>query len=734
MARKSTKNQVKPTQSWVVWSHRIAKAEKDYGNFCRAGSTVMDRYRLEQNRTDSANSKFYKDKYNILYSSTETIRPSLYAQTPKPQVNPRHTDNTDDKINLASMVLENCLQYGIQDIDMDGVMENVVSDYLLPGLGMAWVRYDFKTSEIDLNEDVPDAEPDMYEYTEWERLGLDYVHFKDILFSGGRTWEDIWWIAKRSYMFKDEATKRFGDKAASLDYSHQQEEATSTSGKNVSEADSEQAMIWEIWDKRKKRVVWWSEGAKDVLDEKEDPLRLKDFFPCPKPLRAVTTTDTFTPKSYFVQYKQQAETLDDLTMRIRILSDALRLVGVYDQSQDSLQRLLTGTANKMVAVENWAQFSSQGGMQGSVQFLPIQEVATVLTELYKQREIAKNEIYEITGFSDIVRGVSKASETLGAQELKNQWAGSRLKMLQKEVQRFCRDIIRIMAEVIAEHFDEDTLKQYSGFQPPEVTPEEQQAQTQAMLAAFSGQQVSPSPTQRQLVENQFTEVVEMLRQDKIRCAIVDIETDSTIMPDEAAERKDRMDFLGAMGAFLQQAGPMVMQYPEMKGLLGAMLMFTARTFRASRPIEKAFEDFQKQLQMQPPQDPNTKEGEGGDNGQAALQTAQIKAQADQQSTQAKVQADQQTAQLEAQVKVQEADKRYQVDMAKIQAESQYKQRELAVREREVAVKEAELGLKREAEAHDQEMDQIKADQADEALDNAGRAQDASERQESKKQD
>jgi hypothetical protein len=39
-------------------------------------------------------------------------------------------------------------------------------------------------------------------------------------------------------------------------------------------------------------------------------------------------------------------------------------------------------------------------------------------ELYKARDIVKKEIYEITGFSDIVRGQSKASETLGAQQIK----------------------------------------------------------------------------------------------------------------------------------------------------------------------------------------------------------------------------------------------------------------------------------------------------------------------------
>ena len=48
--------------------------------------------------------------------------------------------------------------------------------------------------------------------------------------------------------------------------------------------------------------------------------------------------------------------------------------------------------------------------------------------LYQQREQIKAVIYELTGLSDIARGASKASETLGAQQLKSQWGSIRLKV------------------------------------------------------------------------------------------------------------------------------------------------------------------------------------------------------------------------------------------------------------------------------------------------------------------
>jgi hypothetical protein len=710
MARKPEQStEMKPSPEWAKWSERMAKADRVWSEFCKRGTSIVDRYRLERNRaqaaTNTANANnFWQDKYNILYSSTETMRPSLYAQTPKPQVDPRVKDTDQPEVLMAATLMESCLHYAIDDLNLDEVMENVVGDYLLPGFGNAWVRYG-----ADFIEDGED------EYIDNERFELDYIHFKDFRCSGGRTWKDVWWVAKRCYLFPEQAKKRFGTaKAKMLSYSHQQEEATTNGGKNVRAADADQAAVWEIWCKRTRKIIWWSNDCKDILDEKDDPLKLKNFFPCPKPLRAVHTTDTFIPTSFYSQYRQQAEALDDITMRIRILSKALRLVGVYDQSQDALSRLLSGTDNKMVGVENWAQFAGTGGMNGSVQYLPIKDIAAVLSELYKQREIAKNEIYEITGFSDITRGLSKASETLGAQEIKNQWAGGRLRMLQKEVQRFCRDIIAIMGEVIAEQFSDASIALYSGFTPPPITPEEQQQLEQVTMLAMQGQQAPPVVTQQQQAVAQFKQVVALLRNDKSRCAKIDIETDSTIQPDEAAERKDRMDFLGAMGAYLQQAGPMAMQFPEMRGLLGAMMMFTARTFRASRPIEKEFEQFQKALLAAPPMDPNGKK-EGGDDGQAKLAAEQLKqqgtmqvAQMKQQTDQAKVQADERITQMELQAKGEM--ERYRIDR-----EMEYKASELALREREVAVKEAELGLKRDDQAHEQALELEGAAREDERL-------------------
>lgn len=655
------------------WQEELDKAHKRWGNFITAGDRIHDRYMLER---ANSTGDMYQDRYNILYSSTETIMPSLYAKTPKVQATQRHKDRSNEVALAAVTLVESIGQYALEEVDFDGVVKNAVKDYLLPGLGNAWVRYNPEFEQMDEGERVS-----------FDGLGLDWVSYTDFRCGVTRTWLEMPWVARRAYMTPQQAKARFGaDKANKLSYSYQSEDTTGTQRNG----GGSQAVVWEIWDKVNRNVIWFSEDyAEDVLDQKPDPLKLKGFFPCPEPLRAVWTTRSFIPKAYYAEYKAQAEELDDLTARIRVLTKALRVIGVYDSSQTNLERLLHGTDNKMVPIENWAAFSGSGGLKGALEWVPIREVVETLTALLSNREVVKNEIYEITGFSDIVRGVSKASETLGAQEIKANWAGGRLRSVQAEVQRFCRDLIRIMTEIMCEHFSEETLAMYSGFEPPPITPEEQQAAAQ-YSAAMMGQ-VPPSPdgqpqeppqppppTQQAEAIKTFSETVALLKKERERCALIGIETDSTIQPDEAAERKDRLEFLGQIGAFLQQAAPMAMQYPDMRGLMGSIMMFAVRTFRASRPIEQAFEEFTKKLEAQPPMAPPGSEGETSDPAaaQAQVDAEQIKAQA---TAQAK--------QQDVDIKRYEIDQRTQLEREKMQMEFQFKERELAIKERELGIKE-----------------------------------------------
>lgn len=448
----------------AYWAGELNRAKKRFRTFWESGDAVIDAYRLQ--KADGGDA-VYKDKYNILYSSTETIRPNLYAQTPKPRVKLRNVDTASDTARISARLLEGCLVYLIDEEDFDGLMDAAVEDYLLPGMGAAWVRYEARFEDVmgpDGKTPVTGDDGQPAQQLLDEMVKLEYVYWQDFLTGVARSWKETPWIARRLWLDKDQSTKRFGkEKADKLTYA--QREGTSRDMDNPAET----AEAWEIWNKSDRTVYWYAEGLTELLDVKVDPLKLKNFYPCPKPMRAISNTRTFVPRSLYSQYKSQAETLNVLTKRIRLLGESLRVVGMYDGSIAKLADVLNPAAgNRMIAVDNWAMFAQNGGINGAVVWLPIDMIVKVLNELLKARDICKQEIYEITGFSDIVRGVSKASETLGAQNLKADWAGARVKKMQKQVQDFARDIIALAGELIAEHCAPETIALFSGIQVPDA--------------------------------------------------------------------------------------------------------------------------------------------------------------------------------------------------------------------------------------------------------------------------
>jgi hypothetical protein len=628
-----------PDNQVSYWTTEIERAKKRYRPFHDAGETVIDAYRLQK---ADGNDLAYRDKYNILYSSTETMRPQLYSNTPKVRVVMRSKDTATDSQRLGALLIEGCVKYIQDEEQFDAIMDQTVDDYLLPGMGQAWVRYEPTFGEDNKLLD--------------EMVKLDYVYWADFLTGVGRTWEDVPWVAKRLWLTKERAKARFGPEIASnLTYVMRE------SSNRDQDTPSDTAEVWEIWDKAKLRVVWYSEGLDKLIDTKTDPLRLKKFFPCPKPIRAIHNTRSFVPRSLYSQYRSQAETLNVLTRRIRLLGEALRVVGFYDGQHTALADALNPNAgNKMIAVDSWAAFAQSGGMAGNVVWLPIDQIVKVLNELLQAREVCKQEIYEITGFSDIVRGVSKASETLGAQNIKANFASARIRKMQREIQRFAKDLLALVGEVVSEHCSPETIALFSGLSIPD--PEQVR--------------VNPQLQQRMQL---FKEATDLIRNEMRRVSSIDIETDSTLLADDEQERADRSQFLSAAGAFLQQAVPAMEATPELGPLLGALLMFTVRTFPSSRPIEEEFERVQQAMaNRQPQQDKDGKQAKAAVDQAKLEQTAKIETD--------KLQVQREQAEADRALEAQKEANRHSERMLELG----YKERELELRERELAFKEREL--------------------------------------------
>lgn len=635
------------------WAKRIEEYNKSYEKFNKRGASVIERYRNE--RTGDEDSGTRRLRYNILWANTEVLGPATLSKAPKIEVNRRFYDK-DPIGRLSSATLERATTYQMDITDFPGEAMKARDDYLLPGRGTLWIRYEpliervaqdpdgseddlpgdgeMNTSQSGVEQIGANGGPVMDEKVIGETAPLDYVHWKDFLHGNAQTWKQVPWVGRILLVDKATVDARWpnagsdGKKISQiLAFTHQQEKDPPKDNSRASQSGKgDLAMIYEFWDKSTFKACWYSPDLKTrLIEEVEDPLKLMDFFPTVEPLYATTTTDRLIPVADFLMYQDQALELDIITQRISMLVKACAVRGVYDKSNQQLADLLNERPeNFMVGVDNWAAFAEKGGLKGQMSFVPIDQVIAVIQGLQAARQTVIQDIYAITGISDIIRGNSNPDETATAQQIKGQYANLRLSSRRDKVAKFLRDALRLMAEVICEHFDQSTLRKISGF---DMMTEVQKIQKDG------GD-----------IEQTWQQVYQMLKNDPLRLTHLDIETNSMVEADMQQQQQERTQFLEAAGGFLEKSVQAAQQVPTLAPLLGEMLLWGVRGFSVGRELESSFEGALEKLQeaaANPPPKPPTPEEIRAKSDEAKMQLEQQKTAGEQQRQQQDIENDKQ---------------------------------------------------------------------------------------------
>jgi hypothetical protein len=643
--------------TYQEWYNTIAQYERTYKEWEGRADKIVKRYRDDQRSRNNPNARF-----NILWSNVQTITPAVFARLPRPDVSRRFRDN-DPVGRVASMMLERALEYEIEHYgDYSSAMKQTVQDRLLGGRGTAWVRYEphivgeaqgmadgAPDDGWQVTEDIDEAETEggLYredqERIEYECAPVDYVHWRDFGMTIARTWEEVTAVWRKVYMGRPALVERFGEELGSKIPLDTKPDTSKSFNEKMGEAASE-AVVYEIWDKTTGQVLWLSKSLGKILDERDDPLKLENFWPCPKPLFSTVTTDSLIPVPDFVLYQDQARQLDTLADRIDGFIQALKVRGVYDASEPSLARLFSeGENNALLPVKNYGAFSEKGGLQGAINLVDIAPIAQALTMSYQAMEQVKGQIYEIMGIADIQRGQTDPNETLGAQIIKSNNASGRLKTMQHDVVNFATSLLQIKAQIICNHFTDDTILKISGAM--QLSPQDQALIPQAL---------------------------QLLKDEPAKNFRVEVTTDSMIYQDEQQEKADRMEFLQAMGGFLQQAIPAAQATPELTPMLVEMLKFGVTAFKAGKGLEGLIDETADKFRQQAkaaegqPKPPSPEQ----QKMQMTMQLEQAKMQADQQKMLMQQQIEQ--AKIQGQIELEKAKQEYQAqeNQLKFQLEDQ----------------------------------------------------------------
>lgn len=495
-----------PSATVSFWLSRIesARTSDEMTRWDKRCDIIRKQYKYENS------SEAKTRRYQMLWSNLETMGPAIYSKRPKPEVIRRWNDQ-DRTARQASLMLERCIDYTLDENDFDSVFEQVKKDYQLYARGVARLYYEPVMTVVEGDDDdldgsdvegpQPEADRladeaseggDPTEVLTFENVKIKFVQRGDFVHEAARTWKEVNWIAFRAFESRDDLIERFGPdigKKINLDSKPTREATSSTA--DTSGAIENKATIWEIWDRTNRKVLWVTPSYPEVLEESAPYLQLSGFYPVPRPAYGTITNESLEPVPDYIMYQDQCEEIDRLTARISALTDSLKLVGFYaagpeGEGTPAIERAVKpGIENVMIAVKNFDAFKSGGGASAGIVWLPVEQVIKVLEGCVKMRQQLIDDVYQIFGLSDIMRGDGNASETATAQNIKAQYGSVRIRSRQQELTRFARDVCRMVGEIISAHFQPETIMAMSNCPLPtdaEILQQQMQAQEQALIA------------------------------------------------------------------------------------------------------------------------------------------------------------------------------------------------------------------------------------------------------------
>lgn len=652
-------------KSSKVWLDLIADSERIFKSYQDKADNIDKLYAsLERLSKDSRDREF-----QLFWANIEVLKPSVYSRPPVPVVVPQFKDR-DPVLRAASELLERCSIVTYRTESIHDVLMGIRDDLVIQARGVPWLRYEAEKKNGYL----------------CQRVCVDNVDRRDFTHDPARSWKEVDWVAKASHLTKSKMRKRFrkasGDAYKEAAYEVRKDDETDDGKKK--------ARVWELWSKSLNKVVWVTDGVDVVLDEDKPHLELEGFFPCPKPAYATVQRRSLIPVPDMVFYKDQLEEINELTARIAALADGVKLRGFYPAGAgdigDAIEAAVKATTDNqlLIPIANWALVGS-GAVKDMIVWLPIVEVVTAIKELIALRKELMDDVYQITGLSDIMRGQTEASETLGAQKLKSQYGSVRIRDRQGEMVRIARDITRIAGEIMAENFSAQSLLQMSQMkieteasiaakvkqieaQILQILDQVNRAKTDPNMQAQA--QANPQAAQQALGQAKsqvdglkgqidklrqvptIEKVMQLLRDQRMRPFALDIETDSTIQPDEDAEKQRATEFTTAIGGYMKETLPLLQTMPQAAPLAAGFLKYIASRFRAGRELDGLIDEFAEQMTQMAsqPKGPSPEEIKA----KADAETAQAD-NAERQANAQKTAAEAQAKTLEAQTKAADAE-------------------------------------------------------------------------------
>lgn len=639
------------SKDFTYWKQQIESAKDAFKKYFTNAEDCEKEYSAEDKN------------YNIFYSNVQTLDANLGINNPKPDIQRRFLKRIDGdplKSNTyaeVSRILSGAVEFVVDTSSVNEIIKKDIHNTNVVGRGVAWVEYN-PTIETDENG---------VEHVAYRDIHLDSLKYDEYLCSTAECEQDVWWKARRHLLSRKDIYKRFG-------YSTDDSELRYTPDKD-NDTVLKRGEVWEIWDKNdKKRIfILMSHKNHELLESTDDPYKLECFFPCAE-LCFIRQNNSIIPVPEYLIYEKQAKLVEMLEKKIANVSDAVKYVLVSgSQDKGVAQEITSARHGSVITIQS---NDVQGSISNMLGVVPFADASNMIQSLEDLKERTKQNIYDITGISDLMRGMSDPRETAKAQQIKGLFGSLRFQARQNVVQDHRRKIYRIIAEIVAEHYDEPTLAEMTCTYLP--TEEQKMAmKAEIEMAQANGQDIGQDVLDKyNSMVNQPTwdAVMGILRSDRLRNYTVDVETTATAFDDHEAQQ-EAIDKITA--TYIQMAQLANQLSPELvKGFIPIMRMNLSScklSSAISRQLEESLDAAYKSVEQESKQPPQPT-------------PEQEKLQADMQLESARLQTDKEKYAMDQQVKLKQLD----IEQMKVQNETRYKEADIAIKKQEADRKEAEL--------------------------------------------
>jgi hypothetical protein len=506
------KNREKEQERASMWLTKIRNARQFEMPYRRDALSAIRRFRGEKHMHDLAGQQRvgqrrslyeFSTRLNVFYSNVETLNSIICPAVPKIviQKKPNKMDimtiNERKFFTVCCEVVEKLLSYYIDKIPLREY-QKFKYDWLITGRGVFWVSYFNSEGKDVIGQDIK----------------IERVSWNDYTQDPKTKWADVKWVARRSYLNKGEFMSNFPN----IDLN----EVTFNSYKTLIDYEGEDidfnlyatgdkfTEVWELWDKDTRHAMYLSEFYNYKMLKRIEVNELREnFLPTPEPVLSIENNMNLKPRSEMWSYIHELEALSRASHRQEQLVDSMQAKAFVSSTFTDMVQKINETSEGYITTVN----GLPSNVQNPIHYIDNQQKQQTIAGLNEYQMKLMDNIYKITGLSEVMRNVS-TEETATTARYRSKFGSMRLQMRQRLLANYMKEVYKIAAFVAMRNMKIETMEEITSIKMRPQEEINQELQNLMMKSQELKNQITQANQKVQALQQELQASVQAMKQQQ----------------------------------------------------------------------------------------------------------------------------------------------------------------------------------------------------------------------------